>query len=236
MSEELDNIFDPENLKPKQKKDDKEMTEKRLNSLRELLKSDNTDFNADNHMIKNSDLPASENIAYIDYAQKEIEYNIAASEIINGFITNYVKSDELLNSVKLKSIRNQHIEKLANLQLLVGNIKRNLIMIQEAIDGGDMSIEMFKLSIDQTRELGSRIEAISKHIESCDTYWEKYASTFGLENKEEKIIREKEISSDDSSKTIVIDTTALNTLIDQKIKESDDKKREAEEKKNAKKS
>lgn len=230
MESEIDGILDPKNAKK-----DKENTEARLNSLKELLKSDNTEFNSNNHMIKNDDLPPSQNIQYIDYSEKNKEHLNIATDIITGFITNYVKSEELLNSIKLKSIKNQHIEKLANLQLLVENVKRNLIMIQEAIDGGDMSIEMFKLSIDQTRELGSRIEAVSKHIETCDLYWEKYASTFGLENKEEKIIREKEIATDSEEKPIVIDPNILNDMIDKRIKDVEDQKKAANDENKSKK-
>jgi hypothetical protein len=225
MDNDLEDILGPE--KPNSKKEDKAATDKRLNSLKELLKSDNTEFNADNHMVKNNDLPASQNVAYIDYAKKEEEHRLYASEVINGFITNYIKSEELLNSVKLNSIKNQHIDELSDLELMLRNTKRNLIMVQEAVDGGDMSIEMFKLVIETTKELGARVDARSKHVKNCDAYWEKYAAMFGLENKEEKIIRTNETSPDDKNKTVIIDPTALNALIEAKVKELDNKKKES---------
>lgn len=230
MSDEIDNALQPDNLNSKK---DKLNTEQRLKSLKELLNSDDVQFKPDQYKVKDGDFPATQNIQYIDYEQKDKEHRSYAEGIISGFIMNYVKSEELLNSVKLNNVKNQHIDKLANLKLLVDNTKRNLIMIQEAIDGGDMSVEMFKLSIDQTKELGSRIEAMGKHIESCENYWEKYAANYGLENKEAQIIQSKEISSEDNkNNTMIIDPNQLNKVIEQKIAEAEKKKEDLKKKNN----
>lgn len=194
-------------------------TKNRLDSLKELLKSDNTNFNPSEHYPNSGDFP-SNNQRMIDYdseSNKCIEY---ATDIIDNIINNYVKSPDLLKSDKLNSIKNQHITKLAELEDLVRMSKRNLIMIQEAIDSGDLSTEMLRSAKDFMVENRNNIEARSKHINNCESYWENYASIYGLESKDDEIVRNSEKNDEsNTSNHIITDISKLNDIIDKQMEE-----------------
>lgn len=212
----------------------KNNSKNRLDSLKELLKSDTaTDFNPKDHYPNNGDFPISNNNKMINYEDEEAKSIVYAENVINDIISNYVKSDDLLKSNKLISIRNQHVTKLAELEDLVRMSKRNLVMIQEAIDSGDLSTEMLRSAKDFMVENRNNIEARSKHIDKCEDYWNNYASMYNLESKEEEIVRNNE-KNDDTLKTnhIIMDISKLNDIIDKQVSEI--KSRDKEKRKNNK--
>ena len=92
-------------------------------------------------------------------------------------------------------------------------------MLQEGIDAGDMAPEMFKMVKEFSMDMRANIDARSKHIESCETYWRNYASMYGLENKEEEIIRKTETKEDEGPKKTITDITSLNDMIEKKMRE-----------------
>lgn len=198
----------------------KNNTKNRLDSLKELLKSDNTNFNPSEHYPNNGDFPRSNNVKLIDYEEEKEKCIIYATDIIDNIINNYVKSSDLLKSDKLNSIKTQHITKLAELEDLVRMSKRNLVMIQEAIDSGDLSTEMLRSAKDFMVENRNNIEARSKHINNCETYWENYAAIYGLESKDDEIVRKSEKSEEsETTNHIITDISKLNDIIDKQMEE-----------------
>ena len=173
--------------------------------------------------MKHGDLPQASNIKIIDY---ELEFNKCidyATINIDVIILNYIKSDNLLQSAKLNTIKEQHIIQLAELEDLVRKTNRNMIMIQEAIDAGDMSGDMFKFAKEFMVEKRNNIEARSKHLSKCEIYWKNYAEANGLESKDDEIVRKSEVKDDKEVKTSIMDISQLNDIIDKQLLETKEK-------------
>jgi len=225
---DIDDIIQPDNLDDKGNIDSKPRGTKigknnnntlnKLDSLRFLLQEDDVKFNANDHLPQPGDFPVSQNIKLVDYNAEDIICLEEATGVIDSIILNYIKSDSLLNSDKVMKIKNNHIKTLAELDGLVKSCKTYKIMIQEGIDAGDMSPEMFKMHKEYSMDMRAGIDARSKHIEKCEIYWKNYALMYGLENKEEEIIRKTESKEDEGPKKTITDITSLNELIEKKMK------------------
>lgn len=205
-------------------KDKQTTTKDKLNALKDLLKLDNTQFNTDDHLVQIGDFPSSQNIKVINYEdeyKKCVEY---ATDNITSIIINYIKSPELLKSDKLNKVKSQHIDKLADLEDLVRKAHHNLIMVQEAIDAGDMSSDMFKFAKEFMGEKRNSIEAKSKHLDKCEIYWENYAAIYGLESKDDEIVRKTEVKEDTEQKVQIFNISELNDIIDAQLKDKKDQK------------
>lgn len=232
MENEIDGILDPENNKIKLSKK-QESTKNRLDGLKELMKSDNVHFNSSEHLPGPFDFPVNTNIRLIDYSNEDTICNSMATETIDAIILNYIHSEGLLNADKLKSIKKGQINKLADLELLVRNSKRNMILLQEGIDSGDMGKDMFDGVQKFQVEMRTNIEARSKHIDKCEIYWDNYSKMYGLENKEEEIIRKTESKIEEIDKKTIFNQTDLNLLIEKQMEEN--KKKMETSKSNSKK-
>lgn len=153
-----------------------------------------------------------------------------ATQAINSIIQTYIKSDSLLNSPRLKGLKETHIMKYGKLLLMLENTESNLIKLQENIDGGDMSKEMFDNVRNYQIEMRANLKEIDIHLDKCDQYWDNYAEMYGFENQEDKIIQETEKPADTNQKQIIdmSDLTNMirNQLQEQKNKESEDRKKE----------
>lgn len=225
---ELDDVIKPDNLgqdgqpekKNKGERSTKQVaTRNRLESLAELLKSDDTQFDASKHLPNMNDFPGSERtVKMIDYEEEDRICLQYAEETIDSIIWNYIKSQDLLTGDKLKSIRKQHVSKLAELQYLVRNSKRNMTMLQEGIDAGDMGKDMFTGVREYQVEMRTNIEHRSRHVDKCEKYWEEYSVRYGLENKEEEIMRKAEVKDETTVKTTIMSQSELNSAIEEKMK------------------
>ncbi len=218
----LDDIIKPDNLGENgipekvnkgERKEKPSATRNRLDALKELLKSDSVTFDSNSHMPQPNDFPASSAAKMINYDDEDEICLAYAEATMSAIIENYIKSEELLNSVKLKSIKALHVNKLAELQMLVRNSKRNMIMMQEGIDAGDMSKDMFNGVREYQVEMRTNIEHRSKHVDKCELYWENYAVRYGMENKEEEIMRKAEVKEDKGEKMTIISQSDLNKAI-----------------------
>lgn len=205
---------------PKKKKDN---TKLRLDSLKDLLKSDTVDFNTNDHLPKFGDFPISTNLKVIDYDDEDKKDLAKAEETIGAIISNYISNNKIKQLDKVKGVIRSHITKLADIELLVRNSKRNMILLQEAIDVGDLSKDMFDGVYKFQGEMRTNIEARSKHIDKCEIYWENYSKQFGLENKEEEVIRTTELKEDEKEKTNIFSITDLNRIIEEKMKSEKEK-------------
>lgn len=220
MSDSIDGILGVnDNEEPKKDKIAKVQTnvKSRLESLKSLLSSDDTDFNTKDHLMTPGDFPVSSNIKLIDYVDEDKKCLEYAEDNINALLLNYIKSESLLQSEKLNKIKNMHITKLAELEGLVRMVHRNLVMVQEAIDAGDLSSDMLKFAKEYMVEKRNCIEARSKHMDKCEKYWENYAAIYGLESKDDEIIRKTEVSTEQDEKTMIMDITQLNEIIDAQV-------------------
>jgi hypothetical protein len=166
----LDDLLKPNDHSSKTIKSNADNMKKKLQDLKAQLQADPVVLNTDNFTPNVDDIPDSENIKYIDYAEektKTIEY---AEQTINTIVNNYISSEKLLADKKIMDVKREQISKLAELQFLVANSDRNLITLQEAIDAGDMSKDMFMMVRDYQVEMRNNIEARSKHIDKCEVY------------------------------------------------------------------
>ncbi len=87
-----------------------------------------------------------------------------------------------------------------------------------------MSSDMFKFAKEFMVEKRNNIEARSKHLDKCEIYWENYAAIYGLESKDDEIVRKTETKEETDEKVQVMDITQLNNLIDDRLKEKKDQK------------
>lgn len=208
-------------------------TKKRLDDLKSMLESDPIDFNSDNHDAFDADFPTnSNNIKYIDYSEEKKNHKEFSEQVISNIITNYVKSEKLLASPRLKDLKQKDIMKYSQLLLLNNIAESNLIKIQESIDCGDMSKDMFTMVNQTQKELREIMTDIDKHLDKCEKYWEKFSEQYGLEIEEEKIVQETETKEDNTIKRTIIDMSKLSEsvqLILAEQKEKEKKQREKED-------
>ena len=217
-----DELLSDDDKKPS-KKDRDESTKNRLNGLKEMLKADPVQLNTDGLLANPNDFPASQQLKYIDYVQEKKSHSEFSRQVITNIIETYVKSAKLLESPRLKDLKQKDIIKYSRLLLLVQISEDNLIKLQESIDGGDMSKEMFDSVNKAQKEMRDNMDAEEKHLDKCEQYWSNYASIYGLENSEEKIVQETEIKEDTSKKHTIIDMSRLAELIQDNLQKEKEK-------------
>jgi hypothetical protein len=206
-------------------------TKQKLQDLKETLLSDPIVFDPFSFNASDSDFPSTDDTAkWIDYVNDRIPaHEIFATETINGIISTYLKSDSILNSPRIKALKRFHISKYTSLLFMLENTQTNLIKLQENIDGGDMSKEMFDNVKNYQVELRANLKEIDLHLDKCDQYWENYATSYGFENQEDKIIQETE-KRDESTKKTVMDmselTERINDAMTAKSKNESDRRKE----------
>lgn len=207
-------------------------TKDKLADLKATLQSDPIFFDPANHDAFDADFPTTDNtVKFVDYINDRIPAHIEfATNAINSIISTYVKSDSLLNSPRLKGLKEIHILNYSKLLLMLENTEANLIKLQENIDGGDMSKEMFDNVRNYQIELRANLKEVNTHLDKCDSYWENYAEMYGFENQEDKIIQETEKPVETNQKQIIdmADLTNMirNQMEEQKLKESEERKKE----------
>ena len=198
-------------------------TKKRLDGLKELLKADPIQLDTDAIQANPSDFPASQMAKYIDYTEEKKNHTEFATQVITNIIENYIKQKKLLNSPRLKDLKQKDIIKYSRLLLLVQISEENLIKLQESIDGGDMSKEMYDSVNKAQKEMRDNMEAEEKHLDKCEEYWSDYGASYGLENSEEKIVQESEVKQEDATKHTIIDMTKLTELIQNNVQKENER-------------
>lgn len=203
---------------------DKDKIKNRLKDLKEQLKSDSIQLNTDNLYASDDEFPTNnvDSEKYIDYTKEQEQHTDFATQTINNIVKTYVKNQKLLDSNRLKDLKQQDILDYSNILLMISISKQNLIKLQESIDGGDMSKEAFDSVNKAAKELRDNMTMKSKLLEKCEKYWDNYSKTYGLENEEEKIASESN-KSENTNNTTIINTSNLIEII---------KKQEEEIKKN----
>lgn len=230
----LDNLLQPDNEGEEKKKSKDDSTKNRLNGLKELLKADPVNLNTDSLLANHADFPASQQAKYIDYVQEKKNHTAFALQAISNIIETYVKSKQLLDSPRLKDLKQKDVIKYSRLLLLVQISEDNLIKLQESIDGGDMSKEMFDSVNKAQKELRDNMDAEEKHLDKCEKYWSNYATIYGLENSEEKIVQETEAKDDTTVKRTIIDMSKLSEMIQDNLQKEKQKNKINDEKENNK--
>lgn len=212
-------------------KDNKKNLKDKLESLKDINNANHVEIDTSQLYAEKDEFPTGrDNIEsvedderYIDYDQQKENFKNIATQTVDNIIKTYIKNDKLLNSSRLKDLKNYDIVKYSRLLLLADNTERNMLMIQESIDLGDLSKEMFD-SVNKTQnELRKNMDELDKHLSKMEDYWKEYASKYGYENEEEKIVNEDTTTKDDSN--IIVDQTSLIENIHKKINE--DKKKKA---------
>lgn len=224
----IDDILQPDNDKPTIKKSKNiSDTKSRLDSLKQQIAADPIQINTDNLYADPDDFPEGTNTKYIDYDEEKKNFKDVAEQEINNIVKNYVKNEKLLDSHRLKDLKNRDIRKYASLLLLESISQANLIRLQESIDSGDMSKEAFDSVNKAQKEVRDNMTAIDSHLTRCEDYWENYADEYGLENEEDKIVSETTDTSTETQR-IILDPSKLNEMIHSQL----DKIKQAEIQKN----
>jgi hypothetical protein len=191
----------------------KNPTKDRLQSLKELLDSDPIKLNTDNLLLNPADMPQSQNIKVIDYVGEEKpRHKIDASRIITNIVKNYIKSPKLLESPRLLDLVDRQVDKYARLLLLTDIAERNFLTLQEAIDSGDMSTEVFDTNMRAQDTLSKHETNSEKHLAMCENYWANYAEQYGMENEETKIVQETEVKTDEQKRMIMSATEIIDRI------------------------
>lgn len=218
----LDTVLLPDNNDDgndkKKKKDDS--TKSRLQGLKEMLQADPVQLNTDALQANTKDFPASQQAKLIDYDDEKRNHKEFAKQVIDNIIDTYV-TFEL--SPRQQNLKDKDIMKYSRLLLLVQIAEDNLIRIQESIDGGDMSKEMFDSVNKAQKELRDNMDAEEKHLDKCEKYWCDYAANYGLQNTEEKIVQENEIKDDGQKKHIIMDMSRLSEQIQEQLQKEKEK-------------
>jgi len=214
--DEIDGILDPKNTTF-------EKDHERREALRSLLQSDPIKFPITDHLANPDDFPSSIGAKSVDHIEEKLGHTSYATIVVEGFIDNYIKDPKLLNSPKLLKMKQKHIEDIAELQFIVKNTERNLISVQESIDAGDVSIEMFKLSREISADLRASIKDRSIFYDKSEQYWQEYADRYGLTSNEEEIIKQSDANQE--SKTIILDQSILNKTIERQLAEKEARKK-----------
>ena len=223
----LDNLLQPDNANDDagKKPSKTDATKNRLAGLKELLKADPVQLDTDNILANTGDFPASQQAKYIDYVEEKKNHTAFALQAISNIIETYVKSKQLLDSPRLKDLKQKDVIKYSRLLLLVQISEDNLIKLQESIDGGDMSKEMFDSVNKSQKEMRDNMDAEEKHLDKCEKYWSNYATIYGLENSEEKIVHEAEAKDDTTVKRTIIDMSKLSEMIQDNLQKEKEKNR-----------
>lgn len=215
------------------KKNKNDNTKSRLKDLKDLMSSDpvqldTKDLIPDTIFSKIDKNDESVNvIKYIDYDDVKQNHKEFAEQSITNIITTYIKSEKLLDSPRLKDLKQTDILKYIRLLLMLTISESNLIKLQEFIDCGDMSKEMFDSVNKAQQELRSNMKALDEHLNKCETYWKNYSIQYGFENDEEKIVQESEIDNNTEEKLTIIDMSKLTDIINERqdeMKKEKDKK------------
>lgn len=239
----IDGLLEPDNLnddKKSEKKSNKikksstSATQSRLADLKELMKADPVQLDTDNLLPSRNDFPESENIKYIDYDQEKKNHHEFANQAIGNIIKTYIKSENLLDSPRLKDLKQNDVLKYSRLLLMLSISESNMIRLQESIDGGDMSKEMFDSINKAQQEVRSNIKAVDEHLNKCENYWKNYSEMFGFENEEEKIVQETSIkdNGEDENKRVIVDMSKLTNIIHERqeqIKKEEEAKKKKED-------
>lgn len=228
---DLDDILKPDNINDNQPKNkDKNATKSRLNDLKALLDADPIQLNTDDLDASNADFPGSSMIKFIDYDLEKRNHKEFADQAISNIILTYVKSPKLLDSPRLKDLKKLDVFNYSSLLLTYYISEANLIRVQENIDGGDMSKEMFDSVNKAQQEFRANLSAINTMLEKCEKYWKLYSETYGLENEEEKIIQKSEIKEDNTVKRTILDmsklTENIRTIMDSEKEKEKEKNKE----------
>ena len=191
-------------------------TKNRLSDLKELLATDNINLDPSTLYANPDDYPDSKNVKYIDYIEQRNNHKNFAEQVITNIIKTYIKSDKLLESPRVLDLKQMDIINYSRLLLITHISEENLILIQESIDGGDMSSIMFDSINKAQQEMRKNMEAIDKHLTKCEKYWSEYAANFGLTNEEEQIIQSSNIGNEEQH--IIMDMTKLTEIIHDNVK------------------
>lgn len=223
----LDTVLLPDNSdgNNNNKKKKEESTKSRLQGLKEMLQADPVQLNTDSLQANTLDFPASQQAKYIDYDDEKKNHKEFAKQVIDNIIDTYV-TFEL--SPRQQNLKDKDIMKYSRLLLLVQISEDNLIKIQESIDGGDMSKEMFDSVNKAQKELRDNMDAEEKHLDKCEKYWCDYAASYGLQNTEEKIVQENEIKDDSQKKHIIMDMSRLAEQIQEQLQKEKEKNKSQE--------
>lgn len=228
---DLDSILQPDNSDDK--KNERNKIKSRLNDLKEQLKADPVLLNTDELTPAIGDFPETSQAKYIDYDSERNNYKIFASNVITNIVKTYIHSEKLLESPRLKDLKADDIEKYTRILLMLNISEANLLKLQESIDGGDMSKEMFDSVVKAQQDLRANMKSKDDHLKNCEIYWKNYAEMFGLENEEEKIIQANNKEDDTDTKRVIVDMSNLTNLIHQtmeeKTKENTKQKKQNEE-------
>lgn len=228
---DLDNLLDSEppiKKRPK-KQTQKEKTKSLLNDLKEQLMADPVNINISELTPVADDFPKPINENYINYNDIKKNYKTFANQVIDNIVNTYIHSEKLLNSPRLKDLKQDDKSKFVRILLMLDIAENNMIKLQEFIDGGDMSKEMFDSVNKAQQELRANMKAKDGHLKQCEIYWKNYAELFGLENEEEKIVQEAS-NKDEDKKRIIVDMSNLTNLINDTMNEK--KKTDIEKKDN----
>ncbi len=206
---------------------DKDSTKNRLDALKAGMESDPIKLDTSTLTPNIGDFPASESAKYIDYDGEKKNHKEFALQVITNIIDTYIKSDKLLNSPRLKDLKQDHIKTYAHHLLMSEIADGNLIKIQESIDAGDMSKDTFSSIRTASMELRDCISSYTKHLAICDKYWSEYAAKYGMETTEEQIVQQTEVKEDAGKKLTIFNAAELTANIHdiiakQKAKEQED--------------
>lgn len=190
----------------------KNPTKQRLQSLKDMLDSDPVKINTDNMLLHPDIMPQSQNIKLVDYVDEKTKHRQYAERIVTNIVKNYIKSPKLLASPRLIDLVDQQVTKYARLLLLVDIAERNLITLQEALDGGDMSTEVFETNMRAQTSLSTHETNCEKHISMCEKYWAAYSDQYGMENEETKIVQETEVKTDEKNRMILNATDIIERI------------------------
>lgn len=193
----------------------------RLKDLKEQLKSDDIQLNTEDLYASPDEFPTSPNNdsdeyaeKYIDYVAEQKKHTEFATQVINNIVTTYVKSPELLNSNRLRDLKQQDILDYSFILLMINIANKNLIKLQELIDSGDMSKEAFDSVTKAAKELRDNMKLKTEHLTKCEKYWDNYSSTYGLGNEEQKIAtRVTDKNKENETKTTIVNPQELIEII-----------------------
>lgn len=193
----------------------------RLKDLKEQLKSDDIQLNTEDLYASPDEFPTSPNNdsdeyaeKYIDYVAEQKKHTEFATQVINNIVTTYVKSPELLNSNRLRDLKQQDILDYSFILLMINIANKNLIKLQELIDAGDMSKEAFDSVTKAAKELRDNMKLKTEHLTKCEKYWDNYSSTYGLGNEEQKIVtRVADKNKENETKTSIVNPQELIEII-----------------------
>lgn len=214
----LDTLLQPEDDKVKRPKD--ESTKNRLNNLKELLKGDPLQLDTNALQANPDDFPVSQQASYVDYTDEKTKHLEFATQVITNIIETYIKFEL---SPRLKDMKQKDIIKYSKLLLLASISESNLIKLQESVDGGDMSKDMFDSVNKAQSEMRENMATEEKHLDKCEKYWKDYGETYGIVNAEEKIVQEQEVKDDGAKKHIIIDMSKLSETIQTHLQKEKEK-------------